>query len=223
MLRIAHRGAPHLAPENSLEGFEKALAFGPDMVEMDVRRTADGKAVVMHDPTVDRTTDGRGKIAKMPFAKVRERRLKNGEPVPSLADALDLLKGRAGIKLDVKDIRLEDAIVAELRRVGVIRQAIVIAYGRKALASFRSESPSLRLEVGGIYSRRQRRPAIDDARWTGATVISARHTIVSKRFADECSEDGLAIHAWTVNDRATADRMHALGVEAIATDRLDLV
>lgn len=222
-LRIGHRGAPHAAPENSLAGFQAALAFSPDMVEMDVRVCKDGTAVVIHDEKVDRTTDGRGKVVRLTLKEMRGCRLANGEPVPTFAEALDLLKGKVDVKVDVKDVGIEDVVVSELRRVGVIRQAVVIAYGRKSLAAFKDECPSLRTEVGGIFSRHQRGTAITDAQRTGAGILSVRHAIVTAKFAKECVEKGLDIHAWTVNDRQTAERLYGIGVGAFATDRLDLV
>jgi glycerophosphoryl diester phosphodiesterase len=222
-LRIGHRGAPHKAPENSLAGIEAALAFGPDMVEMDVRVSKDGVAVVMHDEKVDRTTNGRGKVVRKTLKELRECRLANGEPIPTFAEAVDLLKDRAELKVDVKDVGIEDVVMRELRRAGIVRQTIVIAYGRKALEGYRNECPTLRTEVGGVYSRHHRGAAIGIAAQAGASVLSVRHAIVSARFAKDCLAKGLAIHAWTVNDRPTAERLHALGVAAVATDRLDIV
>lgn len=223
VLRIAHRGAPHVAPENSLAGFSAALGFEPDMVECDVRLTRDGMVVIMHDPTVERTTSGHGKVSRLSFAEIRSYRLANAEPVPTLAEFLELLKKQCGMKVDVKESGMEAAVVEELRRAGAIRQTTVIAYGRRSLAAFRAAAPGLRTEVGGVYARHRRRPAIADAKRTGATIISARHTVVTAAFAEECHAKGLAIHAWTVNDAKTAAHLDALGVEAVATDRLDLV
>jgi glycerophosphoryl diester phosphodiesterase len=223
MQRIAHRGAPHEAPENSLEGFEAALRFSPDMVEMDVRVSKDGELVIMHDPTVDRTTSGRGKVVRMTMRQLRECRLANGEAVPTFAEAVALLKGRSDLKVDVKDVGIEDFVAEELRRAGVVRRTIVIAYGERSLAAFRAACPGLRTEVGGIHSHHQRGGAIALAARVGATVISTRHGVVSRKFSDDCRAKGLAIHAWTVNDAATAARMRGMGVAAVATDRLDIV
>ncbi len=222
-LRIGHRGAPHVAPENSLAGLQAALAYSPDMVEMDVRVSKDGVAVVMHDEKIDRTTNGRGKVVRKTLAELRGFRLANGEPVPTFAEAVELLKGRTELKVDVKDVGIEDVVVRELRRAGVVRQSVVIAYGRKALEGFKGECPTLRTEVGGVYSRHQRGAAVGIALQSGAWALSVRHAIISARFAKECLEKGLAIHAWTVNDRTTAERLHGLGIPAVATDRLDIV
>lgn len=222
-LRIAHRGAPHLAPENSLKGFEAALAFSPDMVEMDVRVSRDGRVVVMHDPTVDRMTTGRGRVVLKTLAQLRECKLGNGEPVPTMAEAVDLLKGRADLKVDVKETGIEDLVIAELRRAGMVRRAIVIGYGRKALKAFKDGCPTLRTEVGGVHAKYVRGSAIGDALATGALILSICHRAVTPAFAKECKERGIALHAWTVNDKKEAARLDGLGIEAIATDRLDIV
>jgi glycerophosphoryl diester phosphodiesterase len=223
-LRIAHRGAPHFAPENSLQGFQKALTFSPDFVEFDLRLTGDGHAVCIHDKTINRMTDGKGKVAKMTLEKLRTFRLANGEPIPTFAEALEAIHGRAEFKIDVKQPGMEEIVVRALRRMGIIRNSIVIAYGRKSLLAFKREGgPSLRTEVGGIYARHARLRAISTANKTGAGIISIRHTLVSAKFAEKCHRQGIDIHAWTVNTKKDADRMRALGVAAIATDRLDLV
>ncbi len=224
-LRIAHRGAPHFAPENSLQGFQKALTFSPDIVEMDLRLTRDGHVVVIHDKTVNRMTDGRGRVDKMTLERLRGFKLDNGEPIPTFSEALELLHGRGvEIKLDVKQPKMEQIVVRALRRMGILRNAIVIAYGRKSLLAFKREGgPSLRTEVGGIYARHRRLQAIATATRTGAGIISIRHTLVNAKFVAKCKKKGIAIHAWTVNTKKDAERMRALGVEAVATDRLDIV
>jgi glycerophosphoryl diester phosphodiesterase len=222
-LRIAHRGVPYFAPENSLEGFEKALQFNPDYVEMDVRATRDGQLVVMHDASVKRTTDGRGKIAKMTLARLRGFRLANGEPVPTLTEALTLLQGRVKIKLDCKVHGFEQEVVAELRRTGTLRKSIVIAYGKKSLIAFKKASAKLRTEVGGVLSRHRRGSKIRLALRTGAELLSVRHTIISRKFAEQCAAKGLSVHAWTVNDPAVAEHLKEYGIAGLATDRIDII
>ncbi len=223
-LRIAHRGAPYFAPENSLQGFEKALSFSPDMVEMDLRSCRGGHAVVIHDKTINRVTNGKGKVSKLTLEKLRTFRLANGEPIPTFAEALEVLRGRADIKIDVKSRGMEGVVVRALRRMGILRQTIVIAYGRKSLLAFRNEGgASLRTELGGVYAPHRRLRAVSSALKSGATIISANHTLVNAKFVEKCRSRGLDIHAWTVNTKQEADRLRELGVAAIATDRLDII
>ena len=109
---IAHRGASAAWPENTLSAFEAAVRAGADMVELDVRLTADGALVVMHDADVARTTGGHGLVCELTLAEVRALH------VPTLRDALDLLQGRAGAEIEIKDEPGEpaaDAVVDQLR------------------------------------------------------------------------------------------------------------
>lgn len=222
-LRIGHRGAPHHAPENSLAGFLKALELGADAVELDVRAAGDGTVMLMHDPTVDRTTDGRGKIARLPPAALQELRLGNGERVPSLAEALDLLKGRCPVKIDMKVRGIVEETVRDVKRAGMVREVVIMAYGRKELAAFREALPQAALEVGGVIYRYRRGPAIRAAKAHGATIISAQHRVTTKGFVAACREAGLDVHVWTVNEKPLADRMREYGVAGITTNRLDVI
>ena len=134
----AHRGGPTPGyPENAIESFENALNFAPALVEVDLQRTADGRIVLMHDDTLDRTTTGTGRVDAATFAAIRRLRLtnENGLPtpyrVPSLDEALAWADGRAVLLLDVKDVPLAEAVRA-VRRVGAFDRAALIVYTLEA-------------------------------------------------------------------------------------------
>jgi glycerophosphoryl diester phosphodiesterase len=101
-LIIGHRGAAGHAAENTLESFRKALALNADMVEFDVRLTADRRTVIMHDDTVNRTTDGAGRVDRMTFAAFRRLRCANGRPPPSFEETLKLLWGKVPLNIEIK-------------------------------------------------------------------------------------------------------------------------
>lgn len=109
LLRIGHRGAAGHAPENTLASFERAIQFGVDFVEFDVRRSEDGALVLVHDRTVDRTTNGKGCVAFLPLRILRKLDAGRGEHIPLLEEAFNCLNGRAGamIELKVKGIAAE--------------------------------------------------------------------------------------------------------------------
>lgn len=116
---IAHRADWRNFPENSLEAIESAIAMGVDIVELDVHRTADGEIVVCHDKTINRTTNGKGKISELTFDYIRSRYLRAGHgattryKMPTLAEALDVCKGRVMINLD-KAVNYYDQIMEML-------------------------------------------------------------------------------------------------------------
>ena len=132
-VRIAHRGASGLAPENTLSAFSKALEIGVDGVEVDVRGTLDGKLVVLHDQTLDRTTDRTGCIHRMSLTEIQEADAGAwfgpsfiGEKVPTLAESLDLIKKTAITVLEVKDEWLSAEVVRAIHHTQSVNNVIVI-------------------------------------------------------------------------------------------------
>ena len=118
---IAHRGASGYVLENSRRALELAWRQGADRVEIDVRATRDGKLLVLHDPTLNRTTTGQGQVAERTWEELSEVRLKNGEPLLPLEEALDLLGGRVQVYLDVKDPRAAPRVAGQVQNLdGVI-------------------------------------------------------------------------------------------------------
>jgi len=162
---IAHRGASLEAPENTLAAFQRAMELGADLIELDVHQTADGHIVVIHDETVDRTTDGSGTVGNMPLAVVRELDAGSwmgprfaGERVPTLGEVLELTRGRIGLAIEIKAGSrrypgIEAAIVRLLQTTERLHDVILISGdcrairevrrldGRVATACFRHGSP----------------------------------------------------------------------------------
>ena len=127
---VAHRADWRNFPENSLEAIESAIQMGVDIVELDVHRTADGELVVCHDRTIDRTTNGRGKISELTLDYIRSRNLRAGHKavtrykMPTLAEALDLCNGRVLINID-KGINYYDQILEMLVERKMVEQVII--------------------------------------------------------------------------------------------------
>ena len=146
----AHRGAPPPGlPENSLAAFEHALNLAPALVETDVRPTADGRLVLMHDETLDRTTTGTGRLDATPFAALRALRLRAATGavtpfrVPTLAEALAWADGRAVLMLDIKrDVPVE-ALVAAVREARAENRVVVITYTLEAHRALARLAPEL--------------------------------------------------------------------------------
>jgi len=103
MLRIGHRGAAGHAPENTLLSIQKAIEIGVDIVEVDVRRTRDGELVLLHDQRVNRTTNGRGHIGDLSFEEARRLDAGSGQAIPSLREALELVRGSVQLMIELKE------------------------------------------------------------------------------------------------------------------------
>ncbi|MFH0805082.1 MAG: glycerophosphodiester phosphodiesterase family protein [Patescibacteria group bacterium] len=101
-LRVGHRGACGYEPENTIRSFERAIALGADMVELDVHVCQTGEPIVIHDETVDRTTDGHGQVARMTLAEIRQLRISGSETIPTLQEVLEVTHGRCRVNVEVK-------------------------------------------------------------------------------------------------------------------------
>ncbi len=158
MWKIAHRGASGHAPENTLAAFRLAVEMGAKFIEADLRLTRDAKIVAMHDATVDRTTNGRGRVSKMSLAELRgldagvkflseDGRSFKGERVPTLDEILEFArKADVSLYLELKESQswgFEQTLVGALRKSGEINRAIVISFDPDVLTTVRRIEPNL--------------------------------------------------------------------------------
>ena len=147
-LRIgAHRGAMCHAPENTLAAFDKAVEMGAYRVEFDLRRSRDGHLVVIHDATVDRTTDGQGAVGDMTLEEIRALRShdKNvqGEKVPTFAETIECLRGRARLLVEFKDGGLAEQAVRQIEAAGVEGQCTLSSFDEDSLLEARRLNPAV--------------------------------------------------------------------------------
>ena len=181
-LIIAHRGDSAHRPENTLAAFAGALEVGADLVEFDVQLTRDGQVVVIHDPTVDRTTDGRGRVAEMTLAQLRALSAgypsrfgaaHRGERVPTLGEALALLKDRARVMVEIKpDAVTDDAeggvearTIADVRKAGMEKDVALLSFSRRALLRCRKLAPEI--VRGHLFQRAEPGEVLAGAREIG--------------------------------------------------------
>jgi len=139
---ISHRGEHLKHPENTLPAFQAAIEAGADYFELDVRTTSDGHLILMHDRTVDRTTDGKGAVREMTFDQIRALSAGGAQP-PTLEEALTLAHGHIGVYVDSKDIAPADLVIA-LEKAGMLDK-VVIYGGAEFLKSVQSIHPSLKV------------------------------------------------------------------------------
>lgn len=228
---VGHRGTVRFAPENTLTAFDKAIAMGARIVEMDVRMTADGHFVVMHDARVDRTTDGAGAVSDMTLAEIKALDAGSwfgaefaGERVPTLAEALKHVKGRAGVDIDFKAGPADSAgrLAAILDVEGYDDGALVTVFVRAWHYDTMKSLPA-RYALRPHYLSPEVTAA---ARNDGVEVMGLRRLGWSFRAAHEIARNNLALFA-NVMGRSDGPTgfSEALRADArfIQTDRLDLL
>jgi glycerophosphoryl diester phosphodiesterase len=237
----AHRGGGALWPENSLLAFRSAIALGSDLIELDVHQSRDGVVIVIHDATVDRTTDGTGAVGSLTSADLRRLRLRgpegapSAEHVPTLDEVLAAAApSHAGLLIEVKEPApgdryggVEERVLAAVAAAGMQARATIMAFDPRTIARVRELAPRMRtsfLVEPFTVERAGVRPevVIDWARAAGATDVGFEQTLVDERVVAAARAVSVALGVWTVNDEAAMRRMLALGVDILTTDRPDL-
>ena len=224
-LVFAHRGGAALAPENTLAAFEHGVALGADGIELDVRASRDGRIVVHHDQTLDRTTALRGPVA----ARTVDELARAG--VPELSQVLHACSDvRVIIEIKLNEPEFGRRVVAALRQAGAVDRACVGGFGRTVLHAVRSEEPALatsaaKEEVRLALYRSWIRWPVKRAAYSGYQIPERRGAtrIVTPRFIDDAHSAGLGVQVWTINDEHDARRLLGWGVDALITDRPDVM
>ena len=236
---LAHRGGGKLAPEATLAAFRAASAAGADILEMDVRRTADGALVVIHDSLVDRTTDGSGPVASLRLDQLRALnaghhfRTPAGDfpyreeslPVPTFEEAQQAHPDLRFV-VEMKTPDTAEPLCQAIRDEGRERRTLVAAFGRESLERFRDACPEvatgasfgevvtfLALSYTGLAGLHDAAP---DALLMSETSGPLR--VVTPRFLRAAHRAGLPVIVWTVNRPEDMDRLLTLGVHGILTD-----
>jgi len=212
-LVIGHRIAAGLAAENSLEGMSAAKLCRADYVHMDVRLSRDGKLVLMHDESVDRTTDGKGRIEDLDCMQIKAMHAGNG-PVPTLAEALSLAEELGlGVVVEMKEEGLE-ALVAEAVPK---EKSIITSYYHASLREIKDLSD---LKTGIIIASLPIKP-VELALWAEADAIFPRR--VNPRLFKEAHHEGLEVYPWEVNTLSQASWLLRLGADGLVTDNPCLI
>ena len=224
-LFIAHRGASAEAPENTLAAFARALAAGADGVELDVQVTADGVPVVCHDATLRRLTGRPGTIARLTRDQLRAVRIR-GEPLPTLADVLALLAGRAVAQIEIKHGVPVAPVVRAVQRARAAGAAIFASFDAAVVAEARGLAPGVPRML--ICGHRRLRPAGPAARVEALVPILAAlgaagvsldwRAVRAPGFIPALKSRGPCVWCWTVNDPRLMRRLADWGADAILSD-----
>ena len=224
-LVFAHRGGSALAPENTLAAFANGLSLGADGIELDVHLSRDGQVVVHHDPTVDRTTQSTGAVAGMTTDDLA--RL----DVPTLAAVLALFRDpRVIIELKVNTAELASAVVDVVRRADAVDRVCLGSFGLRVLRAARAIEPAIatsaaREEVRWALYRSWIGWPTRRAPYAGFQVpeLAGTTRVVSRRFVDAAHRAGHGVQVWTVDTEDAARRLLGFGVDALITDRPDVI
>lgn len=213
---IGHRGAPTEAPENTLASFRRALELGVAAVELDVQLTRDGRLAVIHDETLDRTTNGRGPVADFTLAELQKLDAGNGEPIPALEEVLELARGRAHLAVELKQPEAAPALLKVFRKHQAFAAAHVISFWHPAVKAMKEAEP--RLRTGVLLVGCPVDPA-GLAHAAGADTLVLNYRYVDKDLAAAAGRRKIGVIVWNIDDPEILERYLHLNLEAICTNR----
>jgi glycerophosphoryl diester phosphodiesterase len=242
---IAHQGGDGLWPGDTLFAFEQAVDSGVDVLEMDLHQTADGVLVLMHDSTVDRTTDGSGEIKGLAFSEIKEldagydwsadggstfpfRGM--GITVPSLEEVFQSFPG-AHMNIEIKQVEpsIGAAFCSLIRQFNMQNRVLVASFHTAAMQDFRQACPEV--ATSGTRSELTVQYALTtlflgstltpDYEAVQAPEYSSGLKVLSPRFVNTAHQRGLEVHPWTINETSDIQRFLEMGVDGIITDRPD--
>ena len=197
-----HRGHPAENPENTLRSFRSAIAVGCDLIECDVHLSADGRLVVIHDHTLERTTNGTGLVRDHSAAELRKLDAGEGEKIPLLQEVVELALGKVGLVIEIKQVPplypgLEEKLVNMLRQLGALSECAVVSFNHMAIHELRKIEPSLQLGI--LEGARPMHPA-KLLREAGADVYSPHWGATDPQVVKEVHSAGGAVGVWPVDD-----------------------
>lgn len=230
---IAHRGFSGTAPENTLIAFKKALDLGVDMIELDVHLSKDAEVVVIHDETLNRTTNGKGKVAEYTLKELKQLDAGSflspqfsGERIPTLREVLQIVKGRIPLAIELKKgdmgrytiIDLADRAFQEIEKMGMLNQVIFASFELSAIERIQERNPHIPVALN--FGKEWNFPE----EMTGGksiSVLSCRARVLNPYNISTAHKQGIKVLAWTLNTEEEMEQFLRLGVDGIITNYPD--
>jgi glycerophosphoryl diester phosphodiesterase len=237
LLTVAHRGASGYAPENTIAAFHKAVELKADFFELDVQMSKDGELVLIHDTSVDRTTDGSGEVGDLTFEELRGLDAGSwfspeyaGEQIPTFGEALDHFRGKIGFLIEIKapwlypgiELKVADELIKHNMHLPSNGNVILQSFDHTSVQRFHAILP--KVPVGVLTSQAQE---LTEAKLqefaTYADYVNQSLNLVTKHAVDQIHALDMDIYVWTLRNATLVDPLIQLGVDGIITDFPDYV
>jgi glycerophosphoryl diester phosphodiesterase len=213
---MGHRGAPADEPENTLRSFRRALAVGVAAVELDVQLTRDGRLAVIHDETLDRTTNGKGRVHDFTLAELKRLDAGRGEPIPSLEEVLDLVQGKAHLVVELKQPEAAPALLRFFQDRHAFASATVISFWHPAVKALKEAEP--RLNTGVLMVGCPADP-LGLAHAANADALVLHYAYVTPELVAAAQNHGLLVYVWNIDDANTLTPYLAMNLDGIGSNR----
>jgi glycerophosphoryl diester phosphodiesterase len=225
ILNIGHRGAKGYEPENTLLSFEKALQMGVDGIELDVHISNDGAIMVIHDETIDRTTNGKGFVTHLSLTELKNVRTNKEQQIPILSEVIDLVNKKCLINIELKGNRTAKPIV-ELVESYILAENykhtdfLISSFDWNALREVRLLNSKIPI---GVLTQTDLDLAIAFATFIKAETIHSYFHLLTKENTRQMQKEGFKVFAWTVNEPNDIQQIKSFNVDGIISDFPDRI
>lgn len=217
---IGHRGAKGHEPENTLPSFQKALDYNVDGIELDVHVCKTGELIVIHDFTVDRTTNGSGAVSELSLSEIKALRINDEIEVPTLEEVLDLIGRKCFLNIELKG-RHTAKPVSHLIEKYILEgdypydDFIVSSFQREELEMMFAINPNIHL---GILTQASVTQALEWASTFSAKAIHPHFSLLTEENVKKAQDEGFKVYTWTINETEDIERIKTYNVNGIITD-----
>ncbi|MBW1917841.1 MAG: glycerophosphodiester phosphodiesterase [Deltaproteobacteria bacterium] len=221
MVRImGHRGAPAYEPENTLRSIRRALEMGVEAVEIDVQLSRDGRLAVIHDETVDRTTNGRGRVKDLTWDELQRLDAGQGERIPALEEVVDLVRSRAHLVVELKQPDAVAPLAKFFQVHNLFDDAHAISFWHPAVKALRELEPKIRT---GVLLVGHPVDPVAMARGAGAEALVLNYAFVSQDLVQTAKRAGLMVFIWNIDTIELLKPFLDLELDGIGSNRPDVL
>jgi glycerophosphoryl diester phosphodiesterase len=225
ILKIGHRGAKGYEPENTLISFEKAIEMGADGIELDVHLSQDGHLIVIHDETIDRTTNGKGIVNQLTLQELKSFKINEKYTIPTLEEVLDLVNQRCFVNIELKNQDTAEKVVQLIEHYISNKNwnqthFLVSSFDWNALQQVRFLNENIRI---GVLTETDLDLAISFSRFLKAEALHPDFQLLTDDYVSKIKEKGIQVFPWTVNEIEDVERMKSFKVDGIITDFLERI
>lgn len=226
-IRIAHRGASGIAPENTCAAFKKATEIGVDAVELDLHGTIDDEIVAIHDPTLDRTTNISGYTNQTTLNTIKQADAGTwfnpqyaGETVPTLEEALDCIAGTTIAVLEIKDAKITESVVQKITEMNLLEMVVIISFQSEVIKTIRAMETRIPTGwlIGSGNGNTNPVHLCQQLSSMGSNLLNVNHILITPEFAYEVRRRGISLWSWTVDDVERMRELLKYGVQGITSN-----
>jgi len=216
-LKVGHRGARAYEMENTLQSFQRTIELGANAIEMDVRRSKDGKLVIIHDENLKRVF---GRDVRVNESTLNELKKFSGDKIPTLEEALTFIgKKVEKLLLELKEVGYEERILEAIRKERLNKRVIIISFHERAVANVRKLDS--KIETGLVYTRHKN--PVDAALGLNAQYLVPFYRFIHTKNVADAHKNRLKVIVWTINTEQEVREYRTKGVDGIASDKPDIL